>query len=336
MKTICEKINEKITGSTLWNFYFGGMKAGVLDIETTGLNPERNKFILGCITDDREGQLYQMLAENRMEEDEALDEYMNKVSELDVVVTYNGRHFDIPFIEKRLKKYGYDDVYMPYNLDVYLAVNGYSPIRKLVPNLKQKTLENYMGFWMNREDEISGAESVELYNMYEKTGDGQLERKILLHNNDDVRQLTRLTEVLRKCDFHRAMYGLGFPVNPGNPEASLMNVQKIRIYADCIVASGRQLVRKDRKPVEYRSFPFGEMSAETEFCSADKSFRIRVPVMRRNGIAAADIRALEGLDEEKFMKYPLCEEGFIVVEDKSGLKYREINHLVKEVIRSAV
>ena len=79
---------------------------------------------------------------------------------------------------------------MPYNLDLYLVLNGHSPIKKFVPNLKQKTVENYMGLWQSRTDEISGAESVELYNTYEKTGREDLESKILLHNSDDVIQLT--------------------------------------------------------------------------------------------------------------------------------------------------
>ena len=50
-------------------------------------------------------------------------------------------------------------------------LNGHSPIKRFVPNLKQKTVENYMGLWQSRDDEISGAESVELYNVYEKNHD---------------------------------------------------------------------------------------------------------------------------------------------------------------------
>ena len=47
-----------------------------------------------------------------------------------------------------------------------------------------------MGLWQTRTDEISGAESVELYDRYEKSGDESLlQKNILLHNSDDVLQL---------------------------------------------------------------------------------------------------------------------------------------------------
>ena len=68
MKHIIEEWEEKVTGSALWNFYFRDLNVGVLDIETTGLNPSSNKFILGCLFDVKEGRLHQVLAERRDEE----------------------------------------------------------------------------------------------------------------------------------------------------------------------------------------------------------------------------------------------------------------------------
>lgn len=335
MKYIKENITEKVCDSNLWDFYFQGMNVGVLDIETTGLKPAVNKFVLGCVTDDAEGVLYQMLAETRREEKETLIEYMKQVSKMDVIVTYNGRHFDVPFLRRRLEEFTLGrNVYMPYNLDLYLVVNGYSSIRQSVPNLKQKTLENYMGFWMDREDEISGAESVELYNLYEKTKDPDAKRRILLHNNDDVRQLTRLTSVTSKCDFHRAMYGLGFPVKPVKDEMPIMNVEKIRVNKDFIIAEGIQSVKDGQRAVEYRSFPMGSMSAETRFSSRKRDFEIKIPIMRQSGVVVTDILEVLGDGAEEFKQYPLCENGFLAVEDRQGLKYRELNHLVKAVIRS--
>ena len=109
---------------------------------------------------------------------------------------------DLPFVEKRWRRYSGASAALPYNLDLYLVLNGHSPIKRFVPNLKQKTVENYMGLWQSRDDEISGAESVELYNVYEKNHDPALGEKILLHNSDDILQLSRLLPVIGKSDFH--------------------------------------------------------------------------------------------------------------------------------------
>ena len=131
MKHIVEEWHQNICDSALWSFYF---------------DPSRNKFILGGIYDGQSHRLHQILAENRKEEPEALAEYMDVLADLDVVITYNGRHFDIPFIDTRLKKHAMTSTlscsYL-YDLDLYQVLRGFSPIRRFVPNLKQKTVEDY-------------------------------------------------------------------------------------------------------------------------------------------------------------------------------------------------
>ena len=79
------------------------MRTGVLDIETTGLDPSRNRFILGGLYDCSTCTIHQYFAEKRSEEPEALAGFLSVLDSLDMVITYNGRHFDMPFIEKRLR-----------------------------------------------------------------------------------------------------------------------------------------------------------------------------------------------------------------------------------------
>ena len=305
MKHIVENWDEKIYESALFDFYFNEMKVGVLDIETTGLNPMRNKFILGCLYDVTKGELHQVLAESRAEEPLALAEYLELIADVDVVITFNGRHFDMPFIEKRwsgcrrdvayLKQEEYGDgQWAPegaavYDLDIYQVLDKHSQLRKLLPNLKQKTVEDYMGFWMSREDEISGAESVELYNHYEATADSEAEARILLHNNDDVRQLTRLSKAITKSDFHKAMFHLGFPVKCGE---HLLEVKNIRQTRKGLVASGRQL----RNPVEYMGFEFNGEPIETRFHRGE--FEFMAPMVLQDEI---DYRQTNGFVKE-FLK----------------------------------
>lgn len=321
MKHLVEHIDEKIYKSNILDFYFEGLKTGVLDIETTGLNPSKNKFILGGLYSFPDKKMHQFFAENRAEEGLALDAFYREISKLDMVITYNGKHFDMPFIEKRMEKFSEGSNPLPYNLDLYLVLNGHSPIKKFVPNLKQKTVENYMGLWETRTDEISGGESVELYNKYEKTGDSQLESKILLHNSDDVIQLTRLLKVVGKSDFHRAMFHLGFPVGP-------LTVTKIAMHRNTLIVTGVQ-----RKiSLNYMGYFFEDYPVETNFDARNKAFTFKFPIIRDSGMAIADLDAAY-LDRSEFEKYPDCSSGFLVLEKHSAMNYMETNHFIKRFIK---
>ena len=186
--------------------------------------------------------------------------------------------------------------------------------------MKQKTVENYMGLWDTRADEISGAESVELYNRYELTGDPDAESRILLHNNDDIRQLTRLTEAIKKSNFHKAMFRMGFPVKSGE---RMITIRDIRLGRDSIEYSGVQ----NRMPVTYAGFEYNGWPVMSSF--RDRTFRIAVPVIREHGMTVVDLEAA-GAAEEAFAQYPGCGSGFLVIENADGIQYREANHFIKE------
>lgn len=319
MKHLTERFDESIYSGSAFDFYFKDLRIGTLDIETTGLNPARNKFILGGLFDFQTKTMHQIFAENRGEEAEALKSFAGEVSGLDMVITYNGRHFDMPFINKRLNYFKMKGC-TPYNLDLYLVVNGHSPIKKFVPNLKQKTVENYMGLWQSRADEISGAESVELYDRYEKSGDPQLEEKILLHNSDDVLQLTRLLKVISKADFHKAMFHLGFPVGP-------LTVEKIRLEGGSLTVYGMQR----RICMDYMGFSLDDYPVETHFDSRSRNFYMKFPIIRDSGLAIIDLDAA-GLARDEFEIYPTYSSEFLVLEDHNDRNFMEINHFIRNFI----
>lgn len=325
MKHIVEEWQQNICDSALWDFYFEGMRVGSLDIETTGLDPKRNKFILGGVYDAQTNLLHQVLAESRAEEADALAEYMDVLSGLDVVVTYNGRNFDIPFLDTRLAACAGEAGHCGhlYDLDLYQVLSGHSQMRRLLPNMRQKTVENYMGLWNTRADEISGAESVELFDLYERTGDADAEARILLHNNDDVRQLTRLTAAIKKSDFHKAMFRMGFPVKSGG---RMITVRDIKLCRDTLECSGCQ----NSMPVNYVGFEYRGWPVTSSF--GNGRFKISVPVTRERGMTIVDLEAA-GIEDESFGNYPNCAGGFLVIETSDGIRYRETNHFVKEFTR---
>lgn len=314
-------IDEKIYKNNTLDFYFRGMKTGVLDIETTGLNPSKNKFILGGLYSFPDKTLSQFFAENRDDERVTLENFAEEISKLDMVITYNGKHFDMPFIKKRLSMYTAQTKPLPYNLDLYLVINGHSPMKKFVPNLRQKTVENYMGLWQNRTDEISGGESVELYNEYEKTGNPDIEKKILLHNSDDVLQLTRLLKVVNKSDFHKAMFHLGFPVGP-------LTVTKIVMHKNTMTVTGLQRASS----INYMGYFFKDYPVETRFNAADSTFMFKLPIIRNSGMAIADLDAAY-LERKEFNMYPDCSSGFLVLEKHSSMNYMETNHFIKSFFK---
>ena len=141
---------------------------------------------------------------------------------------------------------------------------------------------------------------------------------------DDVLQLTRLIPVIEKSDFHRAMHRMGFPA--GSPELR-WQVRQIRFQKDRIGVEGIQ----GRRRISYQGYQFGEFPMHTLFDAKAGSFQMEIPIVRQGGIAAMDLR-IAGIDEKKFEKYPGFGSGFLVVEDRDGVKYREVNLMVQEII----
>ena len=217
MKILNEIYKDTELDLSLFDTYFKGMKYAIFDIETTGLSPKTCQIILsGFVLPKGNGEFetLQYFAENLSEEAEILQATIKVFENVDFLITFNGKAFDMPFVEKRMNKLNINswkkasDI---YNLDIYKIVRNFSDIKQFVPNLKQKTLENFMGLYTTRDDQIDGGKSVEQYYEYLVTKNPELEKTILLHNSDDVKQLYRLCNILKKSDFHRAMSEYGFP-----------------------------------------------------------------------------------------------------------------------------
>ena len=120
------------------------------------------------------------------------------------MIHFNGSGFDIPYLQKKLLHYN-----MSFSFDSFLQVDLYKkifPYKKLLglPNLKQKTVEDFLK--LPRKDMYSGKELIEVYVQYMKDKFGhkaslQKEQNLLLlHNEEDVANLIRLTSILAYSD----------------------------------------------------------------------------------------------------------------------------------------
>lgn len=323
MEYIYKTIEYPIYDTRTFQLYFRGMDLGILDIETTGLSPKNSSFILGGLVTPEDNCLKaeQFFAGSLSEEKETLKAFWEAASAKDALITFNGQHFDLPFMKDRsagmIKNF-------PYHLDIYQLVKRFSPIRKFLPNLKQKTIEDYMGLWQYRKDEISGKDSVDMYYRFLSEKTPEIKEKILLHNHDDIVQLYRLLKVFEKTEFHKAMFHMGFPVKSFSESAPHLIIENIDIGKDHLKISGRQ----HRNPAEYRSYELNGAMCYIHFNKADESFSISLPLICQSGMTLLDLDAIE-YDAGEIDKYPACQEGFLILEHNGETNHMETNHFVK-------
>lgn len=334
MKTITKKYKTKYFSSGITDRYLADMRIGVFDIETLGLSPQFAPVILaGFMTVDTDGTccFNQYFAETPGDEKHILKSLARNFETVDYLLTYNGKHFDIPFIKKRAAK---QEIPAPdcniYNLDLYLTINGYSEIRHILKHLRQKDIEIYMGLSDGREDEISGAESVELYKSYLSCTDtsvkSDIEKRILLHNHDDILLLYRILPILRQLDIHRAFHSLGFAVKGENGWPTL-NITSVKMNISGISISGN-----------YRGHCFSYVSYDTfsdnfscEF-SNDKTFEFKLRTDRYKGNTFVNLkRYFSEYDDLKV--YPHYNKDFLLLYGNQNINYPETNMFIKKFLK---
>ncbi len=335
MKTIVYNHQLEYFTSRLFESYFGGMRLGVFDIETLGLNAARNEVVLAgimSVNPDGSAVQTQYFIESPDEEAELLNILMKELNSYDVILTYNGRHFDVPFITRRGQALcGPDYRINPYNLDLYLIINGHADFKHYLPNLRQCSVEEYMGVALSRADEISGKESIQLYYDYLDCPDPDqkqaLEEKILLHNHDDLVQLYRILPVIQQTNMHSAMNSLGFPVKGLNGWPDLF-ASTIRVSPQALTVSGEY----SGTALSYAAFSSHEWPYQCSF-AADGTFSFTFPVQNLKGSRFINARMFldDMSDIENLGGYV---NGFLILEEKNKRNLLEINTITKKLLEN--
>lgn len=154
-----------------------------LDIETCGLS-NAPLFLIGVAYFTGEDfSFLQLFARNLCEERPLLSFFNKLLSQYDLLVTYNGRSFDIPFIISRGHA---NKVRIPNcvpNLDLLHEVRRIWKPR--LPNCKLQTVEQHI-YGRKRCGDIHGDDIPHVYNEFVKTGNAGMIRTILKHNILDV------------------------------------------------------------------------------------------------------------------------------------------------------
>lgn len=174
-----------------------GPKPIFIDIETTGLSPERARvYLVGCLhpLDDSRFQFLQWLSESPLEERKLLTEVSAYIQDFSPLVHFNGDRFDLPFLQQRADELGIPAAFTGRDsFDIYLRAKKCRTLCAL-PNCKQKTIEAFLG--IHREDQYDGGRLIPVYHEYVKTGDARLEHLLLLHNEEDVTGMLQLLPIL--------------------------------------------------------------------------------------------------------------------------------------------
>lgn len=190
------------------------------DIETTGFAAESSYlYLIGCLYyKDSSFYLQQWFSEDIKEEPEMITLFFEFIKDYEVLIHYNGSGFDIPYLQKKCTlhqlNYHFDHL---RSIDLYKMI---SPIKKIfkLNNYKQKSIEAFLG--IRREDQSDGGELIQVYQSYlgkkqiaalKKVRLSQAEEEIsseteellkmlLLHNEDDIKGLVKITPILSYVD----------------------------------------------------------------------------------------------------------------------------------------
>lgn len=307
----------RITGDypSAFTRYFGNMKPCVFDIETTGLDAYRCKVCLTAMLTRTESgvRITQFLAENHYEENRVIQATMDffESEGIDYLITFNGQAFDVPFMNRRMEYTFMDGRISMFNFDLYKLLSKGTDLRKHLSSLSQKSLENYYGILDDRNDVITGRESVTMFNEYAVTGNSTLEKVILTHNREDVLHLHRLMflSIADIEDFDSAIASVGFPLLGGkySVRPHLSSAKKLlRIRGDQL-----------QDAVSAAFFPDLDSNITALFNSTSSAYEIDIPVGCLNTSNAIEFyfdAEAEGID---LSDDPDCINGFLILNPRT-------------------
>lgn len=154
------------------------------DIETTGFSAARNQvYMIGyALQTDGRICITQLFAECPDQEQEILSAFLELLSQYDTLISFNGTGFDVPFLKGRCAYHQIPEQLDSFcHLDIYKQLSKYKTILNL-DNLKQKTLEEFLG--IARDDLYSGGDLISIYLEYAKLSSVENYNFIEPHRNN--------------------------------------------------------------------------------------------------------------------------------------------------------
>jgi uncharacterized protein YprB with RNaseH-like and TPR domain len=160
-----------------------------LDIETTGLG-STPLFLVGTLAFEQgELAIRQYLARDYAEEPAVLALFLDALRGRKLLVSFNGKSFDLPYIRVRLS---YHRAAPPPEIPHFDVLHEARRIwRSSVPNCRLKTLEEAI-CGRRREADIDGADIPDAYHRFVRSGDAAEIGVIVRHNRLDLLTMAEL------------------------------------------------------------------------------------------------------------------------------------------------
>lgn len=155
-----------------------------MDIETTGLVGNSPLFLIGTMLWTPDGfEIRQFFARNYAEERAVLSLFADALTGRKLLVTFNGKSFDMPYIRTRAAATGIPFAGDPYHLDMLHVCRRIW--RGRLPNCKLQTLESRICS-RERHGDIPGGDIPDAYHEYVRTRNARQMVAVLKHNMLDL------------------------------------------------------------------------------------------------------------------------------------------------------
>ena len=219
MKTFRNIYNHSISDLNSYNISI--CDAVFFDIETTGFSSKSTKlYLIGCLFYNIEKNCFntiQWFLDDTNEEKNIIMSFFEFISKYKYLIHYNGSGFDIPYIMNKCSELDLNYTFNNINsIDLYKLSGSLKNVLK-TENLKQKTIENFLG--LNREDKLSGGELIKVYDQYLKNRDNNSLALLLLHNLEDLKGLVTIMDLFK----YISIFNGEFDVSSINVENTSIN-----------------------------------------------------------------------------------------------------------------
>ncbi|MEK7415356.1 MAG: ribonuclease H-like domain-containing protein [Planctomycetota bacterium] len=170
----------------LWRAYVAPERVALVDIETTGLTPGYDQITVIGLADSRSARAF--VAGKPMPGDEPIDKFPQALKDYDLIVTFNGENFDLPFIERHFKDSAFR-IDLPH-MDLLLLS------RSLGISGGLKDIEKQMGIVRGADIAgVRGSEAIALWGAW-KHGDAAAYKKLVTYCKADCTNLRELADRL--------------------------------------------------------------------------------------------------------------------------------------------
>jgi len=159
------------------------------DLETLGLGGA--PIVLAALARLTQAniRITQYLARNLDEEIALLEQIDREMTDTSLLISYNGKSFDWPYLKERIAYYGLP-LHQEATCHIDLLPHARRAFQDCLPNMRLGTVETLLG--VRRKEDLPGEAVPEFYSTYLETGNPGPLVPIVNHNRQDVESLVLL------------------------------------------------------------------------------------------------------------------------------------------------